>query len=224
LHLDKTIFIFVAGCLVFAIALMQVSTTGLLEFTEYNLQGYPYYFFTGHTFNAFIIKGSERGVGEKSAANLIINELPNQYRFLRRTKYGAGYYQIRVFPEALLGSVKIYGKDRFDYRMKNGIVIGTPCHNRVVAELLGINNCKTYFRPGEGMIKLVEANGHIYVVITGYGDDEVWATANLFVDMVNQGKIKGTEIRTNLKEEQQRVQVPDLQIGETIGKRLPAVY
>jgi hypothetical protein len=221
---NKTLFIFVAGCLMFAVALMQMSATGLYQFAEYKLQGYPYYFFTGHTFNAFIVKGAERGVGEMNAANLIINEIPNQYRFLKRTEYGGGYYQIRVFPEALLGSVKIYGKDRFDYRMKNGIVIGTPCNNQVVSWLLGINNCGTYFKPGEGMIKLVEANGHIYVIITGYGDDEVWATANLFVDMVNRGKIKGTEIRTNLKEEQQRIQVPDLQIGEPIGKRLPAVY
>ncbi|MBD3303759.1 hypothetical protein GF343_01315 [Candidatus Woesearchaeota archaeon] len=220
----KIIWIFVAGCLMFAITLMQVSTTGLLDFTEYKLQGYPYYFFTGHTFNAFIIKGSERGPGEKSAANLIINELPNQYRFLRRTDYGGGYYQIRVFPEALYGSVKILGKDRFDYRMKNGIVIGTPCNNRVVAELLGINNCATYFRPGEGMIKLVQAHGHIYLIISGYGDDEVWAASNLFVDMVNRGKIQGTEIRTSLKKEQQRIRVPDLAIGETIGKELPAVY
>lgn len=220
----KIIWIFVAGCLMFAIALMQVSTTGLLEFTEYKLQGYPYYFFTGHTFNAFIIKGSERGVGEKNAANLIINSIPEQYRFLKRTDYGGGYYQIRVFPEALFGSVKILGKDRFDYRMKNGIVIGTPCNNRLVAELLDIKNCGTYFRPGEGMIKLVQAHGHIYLIISGYGDDEVWATANLFVDMVNKGKIKGTEIRTNLKQEQQRIQVPNLAIGETIGKELPAVY
>ncbi|MBW3002842.1 hypothetical protein KY338_06805 [Candidatus Woesearchaeota archaeon] len=220
----KIMWIFVAGCLMFAIALMQVSTTGMYQFAEYKLQGYPYYFFTGHTFNAFIIKGAERGVGEMNAANLIINEIPNQYRLLSRTKYGEGYYQIRVFPEALLGSVKIYGKDRFDYRMKNGIVIGTPCNNQIVSWLLEINNCETFFNPGEGMIKLVEANGHIYVVITGYGDDEVWATANLFVDMVNRGTIKGTEVRTNLKSQQQRIQVPDLQIGETIGKRLPAVY
>ncbi len=218
----RTTLIVIAGCLMFALALMQVSQTGMFEFEEFKLQGYPYYFFTGHVFNAFIIKGSERGVGEKNAANLIINSIPEQYRFLKRTEYGGGYYQVRVFPEALQGSVKIYGKDRFDYRMKNGIVIGTPCHNQVVSWLLGINNCRTYFSPGEGMIKLVEANGHIYVIITGYGDDEVWATANLFVDMANRGNIKGTEIRTTLKQAQQRLPIPSLSIGETIGKELPA--
>jgi len=215
-------FIIVAACLFFAIALMQVSQTGMFEFDEYKLQGYPYYFFTGHTFNAFIIKGAERGVGEKNAANLIINEIPNQYRFLKRTEYGGGYYQIRVFPEALQGSVKIYGKDRFDYRMKNGIVIGAICNNQIVPWLLGVNNCNSYFRPGEGMIKLVEANAHIYVIITGYGDQEVWATANLFVDMVNQGNIKGTEIRTTIKHAQRGLPIPSLSIGETIGKELPA--
>lgn len=215
--------IIVAACLFFAIALMQVSQTGMFEFDEYKLQDYPYYFFTGHTFNAFIIKGAERGVGEKSAANLIINEIPEQYRILRSMPYaGHGYYQIRVFPEALQGSVKIYGKDRFDYRIKNGIVIGAICHNQIVPWLLGVNNCNSYFRPGEGMIKLVEANAHIYVIITGYGDQEVWATANLFVDMVNRGTIKGTEIRTTIKHAQRGLPIPSLSIGETIGKELPA--
>ena len=217
--------IIIAGCLMFAISLIQVSTTGMYEFYEYNLEGYPYYFFTGRTFNAFIIKGETRDSGEISAANLIINSIPEQFRLLSEISYpGHGFYQTRIFPEELQGSVKIFNKDRFDYRIKNGIVIGTPCNNALVPALLGNPDCRAYFEPGQGMVKLVEAHSHIYVVITGYGDQEVWATANAFVDGINRGTIRGKEFRTRLQTAYEGIQVPNFYIGETIGKELPAVY
>lgn len=201
--------------------LINLESTGLVSFDRFTLEGYPYYFFDGHVFNANIIKGDVRDSGEISAANLIINSIPEQYRSLQRTKYGGGYYQVRVFPEELQGKVFVYNKDKFNPRMKNGIVIGTPCHNDFVAHLLGIKDCRRYFSPGQGLVKVVEAYGQVYIVITGYGAEEVWATANAFVDGINRGILTGTEFRTRLQE---YVQVPNLQIGEPIGKRLPAVY
>ncbi|MBW2994465.1 hypothetical protein KY315_03525 [Candidatus Woesearchaeota archaeon] len=207
--------------LVGLIPFISPQETGL-QFYDYTLAGYPYYFFTGKTFNANIIKSINPSAGERTATNLIINNIPNQFKYLSMTKYGSGYYQTRIFPEELQGKVFAIGDPRMgDYKIQNGIVIGTPCHNPVVAELLGIrSNCNTYFSKTQGLVKIVESNGRIYLVITGYSGEEVQATAQLFNQRVYDGKNRGKEMKTVLKKRYQGVMVPNLQLGETIGKEM----
>ena len=211
----------ISVALVGLIPFITPQETGL-QFYDYSLAGYPYYFFTGKTFNANIIKSAAPSSGERIATNLIINNIPNQFRHLSMTKYGSGYYQTRIFPEELQGKVFALGNPRMgDYKIQNGIVIGTPCSNPVVAYLLGItSNCNSYFKKSQGLVKLVEANGRLYLVITGYSGDEIQATAQLFNQRVYDGKNTGKEMRTVLKTQYQGVMVPNLQIGETIGKEM----
>lgn len=200
------------------------SFTGL-QFYDYTLAGYPYYFFIGTTFNANIIKPAYSSSGERIAANLIINNIPKQFRYLSMTKYGSGYYQTRIFSEELQGRVFAAGDPRLgDYKIRNGIVIGTPCSNPVVAELLNIrSDCKNYFKPAQGLVKLVESNGRLYLIITGYSGEEIQATAQLFNQRVYDNKNTGREMKTVLKKQYAGVMVPNLQIGETIGKEMKGI-
>ena len=195
---------------------LKVENTGMPVIADYSLAGYPYYFFTGHTFNGVILTGENLNTDETAAVNIIANEIIKQYQVLKQS--GSGYYSVKIMPEELKGKIV----PKYDFRIKNGIVIGSPCHNPYVSMLLDIDDCRTYFKPGQGMIKLVEAYGHLYLVITGYSGKEVLATAQLFTDYVNTGRAQGKVIYTNLA--RQAVRVPNLSIGETIGKELPAVY
>lgn len=213
----------VAVALVGLVPFIAPEDTGLQGFEDYYLSGYPYYFFTGRTFTARIIKGETRDADENTAANLIINTLTQQYRWIKETPYGEGYTQIRAFPEELRGKTFIIGDPRFDYELQNGIVIGTPCHNALVAQLLNARNCEDYFLPSEGLIKLVETKGRLYLVITGYSGKEVLATAKLLVGYAAEGKLpRKKELKTVTRTYRQALQVPSLSIGEPIGKELPA--
>ncbi|MBW2973946.1 hypothetical protein KY346_06180 [Candidatus Woesearchaeota archaeon] len=212
--------LFIAGVAILILVILIVpGKTGLPVFQDYTLSGYPYYFFTGHTFNANIIKGGSRlDSGEINAINDIIKMLPYLYR---AGKPFDGTYQVEVYPQEF--PVKTIGESDFDYRMSNGIVVGTPCNNPLVATLLGVKgNCRDYFQPKQGLIKVVQAYSHIYVVITGYSGEEVQATADLFNKYAMEGRLKGTEIPTKTRIMRQALRVPDLYLGETIGKRLPA--
>jgi len=213
----------VAVALVGLIPFVVPEETGLQGFQEYYLSGYPYYFFTGQSFTARIIKGGVRDADENTAVNLIINSLAEQYKWVKETPYGRGSTPIRVFPEELRDKTFVIGDPRFDYELQNGIVIGTPCHNALVAQLLNVRNCKDYFLPSEGLIKLVEAKGRLYLVITGYSGKEVLATTKLLIGYANKGKLpRKKELKTVTRTYRQALQVPHFSIGETIGKELPA--
>jgi hypothetical protein len=195
---------------------LQAETTGMQVISDYTLAGYPYYFFTGHIFNGVVLTGESLNNDENAAVTLVTNEMIKQYQVLKQS--GSGYYHVRIDPGELKGKIV----PRYDFRMKNAIVIGSPCHNHYVSMLLDIDNCRTYFKPGQGMVRLVEAYGHLYLIITGYSGKEVLATAQLFTNYVNTGRAQGKVIHTALKP--QAVRVPNLAIGEPIGKELPALY
>lgn len=205
------IFTFIA--LVLVLGLIHVETAGMQTFGYYTLLDYPFVFFDGKTFNAIISKGEIRDSGEIQAANLFITQLPEQYRLLERVGSGQGagngYSQIRIFPEELQNKIRT---GPYNYQAQNGIIIGTPCNNRIAAELLGITDCETYFRPGDGMVKLIEAYGNIYLIVTGYSGDAVFMAAKRFMSLAYSRQLSGTEIWVS----SETVDLP-LRIGEPIA-------
>jgi hypothetical protein len=50
---------------------------------------------------------------------------------------------------------------------RNGIIIGQPCKNTVVAELLGTSACNPGLPSGAGYLKLVDRDGWHYLVVSG---------------------------------------------------------
>jgi hypothetical protein len=187
--------IFLIVAVIAAIGFVQVKTTGMDIFAQNTLEDYPKYFFTNNAFNAVIIKGNMEQPEETLAANMLVNQLS------RYTTY----------PEGMQN--KIIASDKVDYTATNAIVIGIPCHNYAVSALLGITNCNTYFKPGEGLIKLVMLDENTCVVVTGYSGREVFNAALL---LTSHTKIKGTEIKILTKKMQEAVYVP-LDIGEPVG-------
>lgn len=183
--------IFLIVVFVAAIPLVQIGFTGLQTYSGYTLADYPYLF--GQYFDAAIIKGSTSDSGEVTAVNLFLTVLPVYYRVTQRPRWQEGYYQI--FPEKLIG--KTFRENEIDYTTTDAIVIGTPCHNSVVAKLLNIVDCQNYFQPGQGLVKLVEANNHTYLVATGYSGVEIWAISNYFMAESQLGRPKTTELRVN---------------------------
>lgn len=187
--------IFLIVAVIAAIGFVQVKTTGMDIFAQNTLEDYPKYFFTDNAFNAVIIKGNMEQPEERLATNMLVNQLSH----------------FTTYPEGMQN--KIIASDKIDYTTTNAIVVGIPCHNYAVSALLGIRNCNTYFKPGEGLIKLVMLDENTYVVVTGYSGREVFNAALL---LTSHTKIKGTEIQILTKKMQESVYVP-LDIGESIG-------
>ena len=216
--------VFAAVALVGLIPFIAPEKTGLQGYEDFYLAGYPGYFFTGQSFTSRIINGETRDADENAASDLIMNTL-QKYRWVKGIGYGEGYYPSKVSLEELRGKTFVMGDSRFDYQLQNGIVIGTPCHNSLVAQLLNARDCRNYFLPNEGLIKLVEANGRLYLVITGYSGKEVLASAKVLASYASEGKLPAMkELKTEVRTVQQAVQVPNLYLGETIGYRMPALY
>jgi len=186
---------FLIVAVVAIICFVQVKTTGMQVFAQPTLAEYPSYFFTGGAFNAVIIKGNMEQPEERLAANMIVNQLS----------------QYTTYPEGMQN--KVFASDKMDYTTTNAIVIGIPCHNYAVSALLGITNCNTYFKPKEGLIKLVVLDGNTYVVVTGYSGREVFNAALL---LTSHTMIRGTELKTITRTAQERVYIP-LDVGESIG-------
>lgn len=193
--MKSELLIFLIVAVIAAIGFVQVKTTGLDIFAQNTLEDYPKYFFTNNAFNAFIIKGNMEQPEERLASNMIINQL--------------SYYT--TYPEGMQN--KVFASDKIDYTTTNAIVVGIPCHNYAVSELLGITNCNTYFKPGEGLIKLVMQDENTYVVVTGYSGREVFNAALL---LTSHTKILGTEIKTRTRTVQEAVYIP-LDVGESIA-------
>ena len=190
----------------------------------YTLADYPHMFFDLREFNARIVKGAQRDGYEKAAVNLVINSLPKDYRILRTTAYGKGYYQIRTTPQEVISKV-LEEKDA-DLSKYNTIIVGTPCHNSKVAEALMITDCEAYFEPKEALVKLVEKNNKHHLVITGYDGFMVLQAAEYYIKYPYKFKLRTREIKLKQQFKQQRVMISDgiLTIGRPIGRETPSLY
>jgi hypothetical protein len=131
-----------------------------------NLAEYPGMFFDVRDFNALIIKGDVREAGEINAANYLLTRIPKKYLVLVPIEYGGGYYSIRAREQVLGGKVRL--ASQVSELTTNAIIIGTPCHNVWIQKLLNIVDCENYLKPNEALVKLMTANGHDVLILTGY--------------------------------------------------------
>jgi len=182
--------ILVVVALVAVAGLMQAGFSGMTV-VEPTLAHYPSIF--GPDFNAVIIKGRMKSPEELTAANIIISRLTEQYKLIRQSMYERGILQKSLFAQDLQN--KIFTEDQVDYRTTDAILIGSLCHNSAIAHLLGVIDCMHYFEPGEGLVKLMEAGGHRYLIITGYSGDEVLAATTFFLSELQLNKLDSNELR-----------------------------
>lgn len=186
----------------------------------YNIADYPTMFFEGDSFSATIVKGSERSPAEITAQNLIVNDLPRAGR-KQRNDLPQAYYRYRSerVPPTIVTDDRILPGDE--------IVIGTPCGNARVRELLNIqaSQCKTHFTQPQGLITLIEdENKHL--VITGSDGGMVLDAAKILTNpryrmqlRTKQAPIRRVLYRTSYQINGREV----LDIGQTIGAVTPAI-
>ncbi|MFC1801548.1 hypothetical protein ACFLZB_03710, partial [Nanoarchaeota archaeon] len=74
----------------------------------------------------------------------------------------------------------VYTPDQI--RNNNLILIGTPCSNSKIAELLEISDCDSYFNNNEALIKAVDYNGNLALIVTGKTSSEVDEAAKVLAD------------------------------------------
>jgi len=127
------------------------------------------------------------------ATNLIVNWLPEQYALIHQALYQHGIPHERMITQNL--PYKVFSEDEADYTKQSAILIGSVCHNSDIAHLLDVIDCKSYFKPGEGMVKLIRENDKFYVLFTGYSGDEVLAVTRVFLSQLQLRKVEGTELR-----------------------------
>lgn len=172
------------------IAVLQLNITGMAT-QEVNLKYYPSFF--GPDFDAYVIKGKIKSPEEMMAANIIVSRLPEQYEMIRQALYQYGIPQGRMTAQDL--QYKVVNEVDTDYTQNNAILVGSICHNSDIAHLLGVIDCMSFFKPGEGMVKLVEANDKYYVIFTGYTGDEVLAVTRAFLSELQLNKIDSKEFK-----------------------------
>jgi len=68
-------------------------------------------------------------------------------------------------------------KTSFDTEIKtingNSIIIGTPCDNKLTADLLETNDCHSGLNNGEAMLKFMQQANNTILIVTAYGNDEL---------------------------------------------------
>lgn len=130
--------------------------------SHYNLNEYPNQFISYGYFNGQIIVGSDSTPQEVSAANKIMNSLGN-----------IGLEVNNVYLP-------------HEIRENNLILIGTPCSNSKIAELLQVSDCNSYFDTNEALIKAVDYNNHLALIVTGNNVNDVYDAAEVLADFENQ--------------------------------------
>ncbi len=189
--------------------------------SAYMIADYPAMFFEDGEFTATIVKGSQRDSAEIAAANLIIHSLPKAGKQMPRNM-PLPYYRYRAEPvpaTIILTDEQVSEGDE--------IVIGTPCANARVRELLDIpqDQCKTFFSQ-QGHLELIE-DDYQHLVITGSEAGRVLDAAKTLTDprhrlklRVQKAPIRRVYYRTSYQINGRDV----LDIGETIGAVTPTLY
>jgi hypothetical protein len=188
-----------------------------------NIADYPNMFFDSEDrFSATIVKGTQRNSAEITALNLIINDLPKAGR--KERNLPQGYYRYRTDPVPATTVV-------MDDQTTGGdeIVIGTPCGNSRVRELLNVPlaKCKDAFGTQQGLIKLVEDAEGKHLIITGSDSSQVLDAAKILTNpryrinlRVKEAPIRRVYYRTAYQIDGGSA----LSIGQTIGAVTPAIY
>ncbi len=189
--------------------------------SAYMLSDYPALFFEDDQFTAAIVKGSQRDSAEITAANLIINNLPRAGRVTPRDM-PVPYYRYRAEPVPSTTIVEDRNAPGTDE-----IVIGTPCANSRVRQLLNITQCKTYFAQPQGLLLLLE-DEHKHLIITGSDGSRVLDAAKILTTPRYRMQLRTTNAPIRRVQYRTAYQIGSgrelLDIGQTIGAVTPAIY
>jgi len=183
------------------IALLLVSSA-----SAYNIADYPTMFFKDKTFTATIIKSQAGSSAERTAANLLMNDLQRTAQ-----RYG-------LKPNAIRTSTAGGQADE--------ILIGTPCGNLRIRELLGIgpSKCRTALK--NGLLKVVQ-DEHTYLIITGPDGESVLDATKILIDPRHKNQL-GIQSANVVRKPYQKHYVIGgrrfLDIGQTIGAETPTLY
>lgn len=187
---------------------------------------YPNLFFEGREFTADIIKGDLRTVEEITAANLIVNKVPELYRPIFRAGGGFNFYRIRANPESI--NRRVFVASEVSELTSSSILVGTPCTNEWVRNVLEIKNCNV-FPANHGYIIMGSHDGIPVLVITG-GSPEMVLKASDWLHSEGHFRFNGRVAR--LRENGFSVGYAGypigypgdmLQIGQPIGQVTPVV-
>ncbi|MBT3298243.1 hypothetical protein HN385_04915 [archaeon] len=74
------------------------------------------------------------------------------------------------------------------------IAFGTSCKNKMIDDVLGIEDCNSYLNEGESIIKLIEnSNGNFNIIILGFEIEELATATSFLIDRIDE--LKGEEIK-----------------------------
>jgi hypothetical protein len=168
--------------------------------TASTIADYPAMFFEKGEFTATIVKSETRDSAERIANNLLISDLQRESR----------HRPLRMMP----------GRDE--------MIIGTPCGNLRVRELLNIpaGKCQTYFRKEQGLLKLIE-DEHQHLIITGSDSERVLDAVKVLTDPRQRHMLRVTNAPIERRYYRKHYVVDGrqvLDIGQTIGAVTPALY
>jgi hypothetical protein len=175
--------------------------------SAYTIADYPGMFFKQKQFTATVVRSSAGDSPERTAANLIINDL-------QRAATTRGLRATAVKISNVNGS-------------GDEIVIGTPCGSLRVRQLLGVSagKCTTALPAEQGLI-LVRQDGATRLIITGSNGDMVLDTAKVLTDRRQQLRLKVGNA-TVVRKLYQKYYIASgrkfLDIGQTIGAETPVI-
>jgi len=173
----------------------------LISSATATISEYPSMFIKDGRLTATLVKSYARDSKEITAANLILRDLePNRLQLVTFNSPGKG----------------------------DEIIVGTPCTNSRIRELLNIplEKCAMYFQGTEGLIKVVE-DGNIHLIVTGSDSNSVLDATRVLIDDRQRSALNVNTVPVR-RGYYRRYQVTAggraLDIGETIGAVTPSIY
>jgi len=173
----------------------------------YTIADYPTMFFKQKQFTATVVRSPAGDSPERTAANLIINDL-------QRATTSRGLRATAVKISNVNGS-------------GDEIVIGTPCGSLRVRQLLGVTagKCRTAIPAEQGLI-ILQQDGATRLIITGSNSAMVLDTAKVLIDRRQQLQLKVSNA-TIVRRLYQKYYIVGgrkfLDIGQTIGAETPVI-
>lgn len=178
--------IFLIVVAVAVIPLIQTERTGMQVTQQYDLRDYPLMFFKDNNFTGVISTSAIKKPAETPAIRMFVETLHPDYKLVIEERFGKETAEAITFTEDLRNKVMA---GPYDYQKQDGIMIGTPCSNMAISELLEIENCNKFFKPGEAMVALEKKHGHYYLIVSGYDDEDLLRATMYFRAIFQERKL-----------------------------------
>lgn len=185
------------------LAVLLVNTAAAMFISDY-----PKMFFQNKTFSGTVVRSPAGDSAERYAANMLINDLQRE-----ATRRGLRAKAVKI------STAKAEG---------NELVVGTPCGNLRIRQLLNISpgKCREGLPAGQGLLKIID-DGNIHLLVTGADADNVLDAAKVLTDSRQQLHLRVTSAAV-VRKLYQKYYITEgrkfLDIGQVIGVETPAFY